>query len=52
MTIETDGSISGEDAIAFAARILQDELALFVNFDEPKKAQPEEAVTEPFNRRC
>ncbi|TIW22619.1 MAG: DNA-directed RNA polymerase subunit alpha [Mesorhizobium sp.] len=26
MTIETDGSISGEDAVAFAARILQDQL--------------------------
>ncbi|TGV53127.1 DNA-directed RNA polymerase subunit alpha, partial [Mesorhizobium sp. M00.F.Ca.ET.149.01.1.1] len=37
MTIETNGSISGEDAVAFAARILQDQLALFVNFDEPQK---------------
>ena len=37
MTIETDGSITGEDAVAFAARILQDQLALFVNFDEPHK---------------
>src|SRR5207244_6760194 len=37
MTIETDGSISGEDAVAFAARILQDQLGLFVNFDEPQK---------------
>jgi DNA-directed RNA polymerase subunit alpha len=46
MTIETDGSITGEDAVAFAARILQDQLGLFVNFDEPQKAQPEEAVTE------
>jgi DNA-directed RNA polymerase subunit alpha len=37
MTLETNGSISGEDAVAFAARILQDQLGLFVNFDEPKK---------------
>jgi len=38
MKIETDGSISPEDAIAFAARILQDQLTVFVNFDEPEAA--------------
>ncbi|MEE9454267.1 MAG: DNA-directed RNA polymerase subunit alpha [Paracoccaceae bacterium] len=38
LTVETDGSISSEDAIAFAARILQDQLAVFVNFDEPETA--------------
>ncbi len=38
LSIETDGSISSEDAIAFAARILQDQLAVFVNFDEPESA--------------
>ncbi|WP_173931485.1 DNA-directed RNA polymerase subunit alpha [Chelativorans sp. Marseille-P2723] len=46
MTIETDGSVSGEDAVAFAARILQDQLSLFVNFEEPQKEQPAEQVTE------
>ncbi|MCB5205078.1 DNA-directed RNA polymerase subunit alpha [Neorhizobium sp. T786] len=46
MTIETDGSVTGEDAVAFAARILQDQLSVFVNFDEPQKAAEEEAVTE------
>ena len=46
MTIETNGAISGEDAVAFAARILQDQLALFVNFEEPQKEQPAEQVTE------
>jgi DNA-directed RNA polymerase subunit alpha len=46
MTIETDGSISGEDATAFAARILQDQLALFVNFEEPQKPEAAESVTE------
>ncbi len=39
MKIETDGSITPEDAIAFTARILQDQLAIFVNFDEPEAAQ-------------
>jgi DNA-directed RNA polymerase subunit alpha len=46
MQIETDGSVTGEDAVAFAARILQDQLGVFVNFDEPQKEAEEEAVTE------
>ena len=46
MTIETNGSVSGEDAVAFAARILQDQLGLFVNFDEPQKAVAEVQPTE------
>ncbi|MEL6226244.1 MAG: DNA-directed RNA polymerase subunit alpha [Pseudomonadota bacterium] len=37
MTIETDGSVRAEDAVALAARILQDQLAVFINFEEPKK---------------
>ncbi len=35
MTVETDGTLSPDDALAYAARILQDQLQLFVNFDEP-----------------
>ncbi len=42
MKIETDGSISPEDAVAFAARILQDQLSIFVNFDEPESANRQE----------
>jgi DNA-directed RNA polymerase subunit alpha len=42
MTVETDGSMSPEDAIAYAARILQDQLSVFINFDEPSKAISEE----------
>jgi DNA-directed RNA polymerase subunit alpha len=38
MTIETDGTIAPVDALGFAARILQDQLQLFVNFDEPRGA--------------
>ncbi len=41
MTVETDGSIKAEDAVALAARILQDQLAVFINFEEPKKAVEE-----------
>ncbi|MEZ5654711.1 MAG: DNA-directed RNA polymerase subunit alpha [Sphingobium sp.] len=34
LTIETDGTVAPEDAIAYAARILQDQLQLFVHFEE------------------
>ena len=34
LTIETDGTVSPEDALGYAARILQDQLQLFVHFDE------------------
>ena len=46
MTIDTNGAVTGEDAVAFAARILQDQLGLFVNFDEPQKEVASEAVSE------
>ena len=41
MSVETDGSVTAEDAVALAARILQDQLAVFINFEEPKKAVEE-----------
>ena len=48
--IETNGTVSPEDAIGLAARILQDQLQLFVNFEEPSRADREEARMEPgFN---
>ena len=34
MTIETDGTVSPDDAVAYAAKILQDQLQLFVTFDD------------------
>ncbi|MBB5701762.1 DNA-directed RNA polymerase subunit alpha [Ochrobactrum daejeonense] len=46
LNIETNGSVSGEDAVAYAARILQDQLAIFVNFEEPQKEVPQEQVAE------
>jgi DNA-directed RNA polymerase subunit alpha len=46
MTVETDGSIKAEDAVALAARILQDQLAVFINFEEPKKAVEEKTHPE------
>lgn len=51
LNVETDGSVSAEDAIAIAARILQDQLQFFVNFEGPKQEIRTEAVGElPFNR--
>jgi DNA-directed RNA polymerase subunit alpha len=38
LNLETDGSITPEDALAFAARILQDQLQVFINFEEPEVA--------------
>ncbi|KQM63229.1 DNA-directed RNA polymerase subunit alpha [Sphingomonas sp. Leaf17] len=34
LTIETDGTVTPEDAVSYAGRILQDQLALFVHFDD------------------
>ena len=50
MKVETNGTVTPEDAVAFAARILQDQFQLFVNFEEPREETREEARTEPeFN---
>ncbi len=38
LKVETDGSVTPEDAVAYAARILQDQLSIFVNFEEPESA--------------
>jgi DNA-directed RNA polymerase subunit alpha len=46
LTVETDGSLQPEDAVAYAARIIQDQLAIFVNFEEPRKEAVEEKVPE------
>ena len=42
MEIWTDGSIMPEDALAFAAKILKEQMATFINFDEAIEPQPEE----------
>ncbi len=51
LTVETNGTVTPEDAVALAARILQDQFQLFINFDEPQLARAEEPVEDlPFNR--
>ncbi|MDP9198921.1 MAG: DNA-directed RNA polymerase subunit alpha [Pseudomonadota bacterium] len=46
LSIETDGSLTPDDSVAYAARILQDQLSIFVSFEEPKKETIEEATPE------
>ena len=51
LDIETNGVIAPEDAVALAARILQDQLQLFINFEEPSTRAEEALPTEPaFNK--
>lgn len=38
--IETDGSVTPENSLAYAAKILKEHMTLFINFDE-EKAEPE-----------
>jgi DNA-directed RNA polymerase subunit alpha len=51
LQIETNGAMTPEDSVAIAARILQDQLQLFINFEEPTTVMAEERTSEPpFNR--
>jgi DNA-directed RNA polymerase subunit alpha len=51
MDVETNGSVTPEDSVALAARILQDQLQLFINFEEPQAAFEEKKEEElPFNK--
>ena len=51
LTVETNGAVTAEDAVALAARILQDQLALFINFDEPQAPRADDLHDDlPFNR--
>ncbi len=52
MTLETNGAVTPDDAVALAARILQDQLRLFINFEEPHAEKPimADAPDLPFNK--
>ncbi len=51
LEVETNGSLAAEDCIAYAARILQDQLKVFINFEEPQEVSHKPAIAEPqFNR--
>ncbi len=50
LEVETNGAVSPVDAVAYASRILQDQLQVFISFDEPKKKLDGEAKPDlPFN---
>ncbi len=46
MQIETNGALTPEDAVAFSARILQDQLNVFVNFEEPRREEAAPSIPE------
>jgi DNA-directed RNA polymerase subunit alpha len=51
LRVETNGAVTPEDSVALAARILQDQLQLFINFEEPTARVEEERPSElPFNK--
>lgn len=51
LDVETDGTITPEDVVGLAARILQDQLQTFINFEEPSVATEAVSPNEPvFNR--
>ena len=51
LEVITNGAVTPEDAVALAARILQDQFQLFINFEEPEVAREAERTDElPFNK--
>jgi DNA-directed RNA polymerase subunit alpha len=42
MSVETNGAVTPENSVAYAARILQDQLQVFINFEEPKERVADE----------
>jgi DNA-directed RNA polymerase subunit alpha len=50
LEVETNGALRPEDAVAYAARILQDQLQVFITFEEPKqKKEGGDKPDLPFN---
>ena len=51
LDVTTNGAVSPDDAVALAARILQDQLQLFINFEEPNAREAQEVHHDlPFNK--
>ena len=50
MVVETNGVVTPEDAVALSARILQDQLKPFINFDEPESEVVDVKEELPFDR--
>ena len=47
MNIETNGSVFPEDSVAYAARIIDEQLKMFINFEEPVEEVATPVVEEP-----
>jgi DNA-directed RNA polymerase subunit alpha len=47
MEIETNGAVTPVDAVAYASRILQDQLQLFITFEEPRQKTEGGAEAKP-----
>ena len=51
MNVETNGAVSPEDAVALAARVIQDQFQPFINFDEPEEIKDTAEEDQlPFNK--
>jgi len=46
LEVWTDGSVSPQDAVAYAAKIVKEQLTVFINFDETEEPAPVEAPKE------
>ncbi len=46
MEVETDGSVTPENALAYAAKILKEQMTIFINFDEDKAKAPDKVEGE------
>ncbi len=52
LEIFTDGSVKPDDALAYAAKIIKEQVQLFINFDEalePEETSSEESTRSPIN---
>jgi DNA-directed RNA polymerase subunit alpha len=51
LSVETDGTLAPEDAVGVAARIIQEQLQILINFDEPRPELAADLRDDlPFNR--
>jgi len=50
LEVWTDGTVAPADAVAYAAKILKDQLTIFINFEEPEELPvPATDMPEPIN---
>jgi DNA-directed RNA polymerase subunit alpha len=52
MEVTTDGSVKPQDALAYAAKILKDQISIFINFneaDEPEVVEERSDISPRFN---